>query len=339
MMTLVRANHPVTENVTRPRGDHPIAARENGTMQNSIRTAPRHRRSGVTILGVLLALSASPATFGASQEPESPLPALWESSRPSLNLAVDPEGRLWATTPESTFDIYDRDGNLLETWGTFGREEGQFDFVTPCGPRGGVAFRPDGGFYVADSDNARIQEFDADRRFVRAWGSYGEAEDQFIGPDSIALDGAGNIYVNETCGQRHWIHVFDPQGEHIRVIGSADQGPFFTVAADGTVYTFDEAALDLVRIRPDGTTEAVADLSGLVSYGTGVLHLADGRFLAASELSGVTETGPEHLVLIDADGEAVGAWTGGGWWMAADPAGDRFYITSDKLRAHAVPAS
>jgi hypothetical protein len=77
----------------------------------------------------------------------------------------------------------------------------------------------------------------------------------------------------------------------------------------------------------------------MVSYGTGVLQLADGRFLAASELSGVTETGPEHVVLVDVDGEAVGAWSGGGWWMAADPAGDRFYITSDKLRAHAVPAS
>jgi hypothetical protein len=174
---------------------------------------------------------------------------------------------------------------------------------------------------------------------VRAFGEYGEAEDQFIGPDSIALDDAGNIYVMENCGQRHWIHVFDPEGQHLRVIGSPDQGPFFTVTPDGTVYTFDEAALDLIRIRPDGTTEAVADLSGVVSYGTGVLHLGDGRLLAASELSGVTETGPEHVVLVDADGQTLGAWMGGGWWMAIDPAGDRFYITSDKLRAHAVPAS
>jgi len=308
-------------------------------MQNSMQTASRHRRSGVAILGVLLALSASPVTFGASQEPGSPLPALWESSRAALDLSVDPDGRLWVSTPDSSFDIYDRDGNLVETWGTFGRDEGQFDFDTPCGPRGGVAFRPDGGFYVADSDNARIQEFDADRRFVRAFGSYGEAQDQFIGPHGIALDEGGNIYVNETCGQRHWVHVFDPDGQHTRVIGFPGQGPYFSLAADGTVYTFDEAALDLVRIGPDGTTEAVADLSGVVSFGTSVLHLPDGRFLAASELSGDTETGPEHLVLSGADGAILGSWTGGGWSMALDPAGDRFYITSDKLRAHAVPAS
>jgi hypothetical protein len=287
----------------------------------------------------MAACAAPLAVLGASAEPDSALPALWESSRPSLDMAVDPEGRLWVSTPESTFDIYDRDGTLLETWGTFGREEGQFDFDTPCGPRGGVAFRPDGGFYVADSDNARVQEFDADRRFVRAFGSYGEAEDQFIGPHGIALDEAGNVYVNETCGQRHWIHVFDPEGQHLRVIGFPDQGPFFSVAADGTVHTFDEAALDLVRIEPDGTSEAVADLSGLVSFGTGVLRLPDGRFLAASELSGASESGPEHLVLAGADGSILGSWLGGGWSMALDPAGDRFYVASDKLRAHAVPAS
>jgi DNA-binding beta-propeller fold protein YncE len=336
MMITLRANRAVAASVSRSRGDHPIAARENGTMQNGT-----HPRLGVTVVSVIMATFVAPlAAFGATEQPDATLPVLWESPRISLNLAVDPEGRLWASTPEGTFDIYDRDGNLLETWGTFGREEGQFDFDTPCGPRGGgVAFRPDGGFYVTDADNARIQEFDADRRFVRAFGEYGEAQHQFIGPDSIALDAAGNIYVMENCGQRHWIHVFDPEGEHLRVIGSPDQGPFFTVTPDGTVYTFDEAALDLIRIRPDGTTEAVADLSGIVSYGTGVLHLGDGRLLVASEISGVTETGPEHLVLVDADGETLGAWTDGGWWMAVDPAGDRFYITSDKLRAHAIPAS
>ena len=155
-MSTVRANHSIAENVTRPRGDHPMAARENGTM---LTTSPG-LRSGVPILGVLLLMSASPLAVAAvSVEPGSALPALWESSRTSLNLAVDPEGRLWASTPESTFDVYDRDGNLLETWGTFGRDEGQFDFDTPCGPRGGgVAFKPDGGFYVTDADkpeNAR----------------------------------------------------------------------------------------------------------------------------------------------------------------------------------------
>jgi sugar lactone lactonase YvrE len=336
MMAALHANHSLAEDVTRSRGDHPIADRENGTMKT---TSPLRRYSPM-VLVALLALSASPlAAAAASQEPDASLPALWESTRSSMDLAVDPDGRLWASTPDSTFDIYDRDGNLLETWGTFGREEGQFDFVTPCGPRGGVAFRPDGGFYVADSDNARIQEFDADRNFVRAWGSYGEAEDQFIGPHGIALDEAGNIYVNETCGQRAWIHVFDPEGQQIRVIGTPTQGPFFTIDPDGTAYFFDTEAMDIIRVRPDGSNQPVADLSGVVSFGTGLLRLPDGRILAASELSGGSETGAEHLVLAGADGEILGAWLGGGWSMALDPQGDRFYISSDHLRAHAIPAS
>jgi hypothetical protein len=336
MMARARANHAASASVSRTEGGHPIAAPEHYTMQSR----SRHPRIGVTVLGALLAMTAVPVgTSATHQEPDAMLPVLWESARPSLNLAVDPQGRLWATTPESTFDIYDRDGNLLETWGTFGRAEGQFDFDTPCGPRGGVAFTPDGGFYVADADNARIQEFDADRHFLRAWGSYGAGPEQFIGPDSIMLDEAGNVYVNETCGQRHWIHVFDPEGEHTRVISADGQGPFFTIGPDGAAYTFDETELGVIRIRPDGTTEAVADLSALVSFGTGVLRLPDGRLLAASELSGGAESGAENLVLIGADGRVIDAWPGGGWNMTLDPVGDRFYITSDKLRAHAIPAS
>ena len=299
--------------------------------------------SAIPALFAALVIGSSP-TFGATSTVEPPLEPLWSSAKPAaeelpyFNLAVDPDGLLWASTPESTFDIYDRDGTILETWGTFGRDEGQFDFMTPCGPRGGIAFRPDGGFYVADSDNARIQEFDADRQFVRAWGSFGVGEGRFTGPDSIALDAAGNIYVNETCGESGGIHVFDPQGVEVRLVYEPAHGPFFAVDTDGTIHVIDEAAMDLIAVRPDGTTETVADLTGVSSFGTGIVHLPDGSFLVASEYSGDTgPTGPEHLIHVGADGEVVGVWPNGGWYMALDPAGDRFYQSSEQLRAYAIP--
>jgi hypothetical protein len=277
-------------------------------------------------------LAASP---GPAQVP------LWESARPAMNLAVDPNGRLWASTPDSTFNIYDQDGTLLDTWGTKGRDEGQFDFQTPAGPRGGAAFRPDGGFYVSDSDNARIQEFDVDRNFVRSWGSFGTEDDQFIGPDSIALDAAGNIYVNETAGDRAWVHVFDPEGNQIRVIREAALGPFFAVDPDGTVYFIDEAAMTLKVVRPDDTVGDIASLTGLIPFGTGILHLPDGGYLVASELNGASgATGPANLVHIGASGDILDVWgpPAGGWRMALDQGADRFYIASDKLRAYALPA-
>jgi tripartite motif-containing protein 71 len=296
---------------------------------------PGTRSRGGTVPAIALAAILAISTTGLTASPEPALVPLWESSREAHNLAMDPAGRLWASTPDSTFDIYDRDGKLLETWGTAGRGDGQFDFQTPAGPRGGVAFRPDGGFYVSDSDNARIQEFDADRNFVRSWGSFGTGDDQFIGPDSIALDAAGNIYVNETAGDRAWIHVFDPTGTQIRLIREDNQGPFFAVDADGTVYIIDEAALALKAVGSDGNVRTIADLSGLISFGSGVLHLPDGGFLVASE-------GPDNMVQIRADGEVAGVWPNGGEYLALDQAGDRFYISygppSSELRAYALPA-
>ena len=299
-------------------------------------------RSLIRVIPLLMLVAGIPAPVSAQIPSIEPaLTPLWESDRPADNLAIDPSGRLWASTPGSAFDIYDRDGDLLETWGTFGRDDGQLDLSTPAGPRGGVAFRPDGGFYVADSDNARIQEFDADRAFVRSWGSFGTGDDQFIGPDSIALDAAGDIYVNETVGERSWIHVFDEAGNQVRLIRENAQGPFFAGTQDGTVYVIDEAGQDVVAVRPDGTTEDVGDLSGLMSFGTGILHLPDGGTLVASEWDGATgaTTGPENLVRVGVDGQILGVWPNGGWYMALDPAGDRFYISSDKLRAYALPST
>jgi sugar lactone lactonase YvrE len=291
------------------------------------------------VLAIVAVLASPVLALAASPEPA--LVPVWESANRSLHLSIDPTGRLWASTPDSTFDIYDRDGKLLETWGTFGRGDGQFDFQTPAGGKGGVTFRPDGGFYVSDSDNARIQEFDANRAFVRSWGSFGTGDDQFIGPDSLALDAAGNIYVNETGGDRAWIHVFDPTGTQVRVIREEAQGPFFAVDPDGTVYVIDEAASDLIRVGSDGSSEVVADMSGLIAFGTGVLHMLDGSFLVASERdAGVDATGQANLVHVGPSGEILNVWSGpnGGEYMALDPAGDRFYVSapppSSELRAY-----
>jgi hypothetical protein len=306
---------------------------------------PGTRGRGGSVPAVVLAaiLATSAPGLAASVEP-APAP-LWESTNPSLHLSVDPAGRLWASTPDSTFDIHDQSGKLLETWGSFGRGDGQFDLETPAGGKGGAAFRSDGGFYVADSDNARIQEFDADRTFVRSWGSFGTGDDQFIGPDSIALDAAGNIYVNETAGDRAWIHVFDPTGTQVRLIREDHQGPFFAVDADSTVYIVDEAATALKAVGSDGSVRTIADLSGLISFGTGVLHLPDGGFLVASEASGGTiASGAATLVHVGPDGGILDVWgrDNGGEYMALDPAADRFYISApppaSELRAYALPA-
>ncbi len=107
-------------------------------------------------------------------------------------------------------------------WGTMGTEAGQFNH-----PRG-IAVGPDGFVYVVDSDNARIQVFDASGAYLRQWGSYCDIETelgcvdpdgsgplslgdgQFKEPWGITVDAEGLVYVADTWNHR--VQVFDEAG-------------------------------------------------------------------------------------------------------------------------------
>src|SRR5262245_38394324 len=78
----------------------------------------------------------------------------------------------------------------------------------------------DQGFvYVADHDNARVQKFTRDGRFVTLWGTRGPGNGQFEdGPMGIAADHLGNIYVTEDLGR---IQKFSASGDFIASWGVA----------------------------------------------------------------------------------------------------------------------
>ena len=90
--------------------------------------------------------------------------------------------------------------------------DGEFDLTRANGdPYGMVAFAPDGSFYVLDAGNRRIQQFDADRTFLRAWGSFGTGPGQFNDPVGLAVDADGNVHVLDDV--RGVIETFDADGQ------------------------------------------------------------------------------------------------------------------------------
>ena len=85
------------------------------------------------------------------------------------NVAVDPQCNLWVMDfVMNRFLIYDLAGQLLQEWGALGDADGLFNFGGNA-YYGSIAFASDGGFYVADVGNNRVQQFAADRTFVRSW--------------------------------------------------------------------------------------------------------------------------------------------------------------------------
>jgi predicted membrane-bound mannosyltransferase/sugar lactone lactonase YvrE len=71
-------------------------------------------------------------------------------------LALDKQGRVYATDPESfRVLVFDKGGQFLTTWGEGGTSNAQFGIVS------GVALGADGQVFVADSGNNRVMRFPA----------------------------------------------------------------------------------------------------------------------------------------------------------------------------------
>jgi DNA-binding beta-propeller fold protein YncE len=146
---------------------------------------------------------------------------------------------------------------------------GEFDVANA------VAVDGAGNVYVADLH--RVQKFDSQGTFLRAWGKdvggvgvnlctvaanceegvAGSSEGELDNPDAIAADAAGNVYVADTGNDR--IQKFDSQGNFLDAWGSAGNlGGQFSfpqgVAADGAgnVYVADSASNRIQKFDSQG---------------------------------------------------------------------------------------
>jgi tripartite motif-containing protein 71 len=159
-------------------------------------------------------------------------------------MALDPTGRLWvADTGNSRFAIFDPDGTVIEYWEHRGSGEGEFLLERSNGDGfGGIAFAPDGSFYVLDVGNHRVEHFDRERKFLKAWGSFGSDPGHFIYPIGLAVGSDAVVYVLDD--KRDVVERFDSNGNvlgHITAYPDApvgyDSAGTFIVDADGDVYT------------------------------------------------------------------------------------------------------
>jgi sugar lactone lactonase YvrE len=169
--------------------------------------SPAPRLLLIATVIALLALGAGIAVIGSNLLRQEPRPIWAFSARFSApgaalgapgNLGSDPAGNLWAADHEhDRFAIFKPDGTFVEFWGQGGTAEGSFNLQRPSNGDGYgmVAFQADGSFYVLDVGNFRVQQFDANRMFVRAWGSEGTEPLTYTDPSAIAIGADGSVYI------------------------------------------------------------------------------------------------------------------------------------------------
>jgi len=134
-------------------------------------------------------------------------------------MAIDNENRfLYVADPGlDQVLVYDADKlNLIRKMGTPGKkhsltEPGQFAAPT------NLAVDEDGNLYVTDMYNNRVEIFDAEGHFIRAWGKQGDRPGTFSRPKGIAIDADGHVWVADAV--QDILQCFTPEGQFLMWMG------------------------------------------------------------------------------------------------------------------------
>jgi outer membrane protein assembly factor BamB len=224
-----------------------------------------------------------------------------------VDVAFDADGNGWVTEGGTgTIAIFAPDGQFIERWGTAGTADGQFDFTIPGSndPTGAIAFLPDGGFWISDPGNYRIQQFDADRRWVQSVGHFGNGEGQFMGQLQLARADDGRLFVQD--GERNDIQVFEEDGAYLTTIGTVGIGgaplvdPVAPIVVGDRLLFADGAPLwnTVYALSLDGelldtlTTPTYQNLADLALGPDGLVYAADwGKYIHVIDPVAMTSDG------------------------------------------------
>ena len=141
------------------------------------------------------------------------------------SIAIDTENRFLyvVDTANDVVDVFDADTfKLLRKIGTPGKKHtltAPGTFALPIG----VAVDKDGNVYVTDTFNNRIEIFDADGGFIRAFGKNGDGPQDFERPKGIAIDCDNHIWVVDAAQDR--VKVFNQEGQLLIYFGTHGEYP------------------------------------------------------------------------------------------------------------------
>src|SRR5438067_1531483 len=97
--------------------------------------------------------------------------------------------------------------NFTSSFGSAGPGNGQFNHPAA------VAVGADGTIVVADTENNRIETFDAAGKFRAAFGGAGSGNDQLSRPSGVAVRADGSILVADASNNR--VQLFDASGKYL----------------------------------------------------------------------------------------------------------------------------
>lgn len=161
--------------------------------------------------------------------------------------------------------------------------------VSIAGPVG-LARASSGTIYAVDRWHHRVVQFDADGNVVRAWGSFGSGNGQFVSPRGVAVDSSGNVYVADTGNDR--IQKFTSTGAYLLkwgTVGSAagqlNLPSGVAVDSSGNIHVVDSINCRVQKFTNTGTYVsqwgAYGDGANQLRYPAGIAIDASGTVFVA----------------------------------------------------------
>jgi YD repeat-containing protein len=162
---------------------------------------------------------------------------------------------------------------------------GPLDFPTD------VAIDASGNLWVTDSNNNRLEKFNANGEFLSQFGTLGSADGQLNHPASVAIDLGGNLWVADAGNNR--VQKFSPTGAFLLKTGTSGtangqfSGPTaIEVGPEGNIWVADTGNNRLQVLNSKGAFVKVVgapgaqpgqfkEPAGLAFDGSGTLWVAD----------------------------------------------------------------
>jgi hypothetical protein len=214
---------------------------------------------------------------------------------------------------------------FLAQWGSTGSANGQFQDPSD------VAVDATGAVYVSDAQLGRVQKFDANGVFIKAWTKGCKTCIAFSGPQSIAAN-AGVIWLADSGNQR--LVKMNSNGAQLLVVptpASGQPGHFgsgLDIAVDSAGKVYVTELLDTIVhvFNANGTFLADRNTGASLSAGAVAVDAAFNVYVT------VTDSGTLRVVTINQAGTITGNFTPAGAGVGAPgisvDAQQRLYVSS-----------
>jgi DNA-binding beta-propeller fold protein YncE len=164
-------------------------------------------------------------------------------------LRIDAEDNLWTTDVGSHVVLkLSPEGRVLMVLGRKDNgAEADWLFNRPAD----IAFDRDSNIYVADGyGNSRIVKFDKTGRYLKSWGTFGDAPGQFELPHAIVIDKEDHVYVADRENQR--IQIFDIDGKFLKQWTGIGYPYGLAITSDQHILMADGGFDRIIKLDSDG---------------------------------------------------------------------------------------